>query len=247
MSIDLAGLKEFRGLEDGVPAVGIHRIRLKRHASRRKGSHLCVLQHRAGLRLLCPSPAPQHHHPRERKNRPAAPPEGLAACPDLAVRKAQKQRHNHCANQQRQQHRLNDKNETARIPARIEREERPQTVRVCPVQQQVTERGNQRGQIKPSQMKTHRCSCFLVGCGASASASPLPPSMPKPDPAHHHAGHHRGAEKRMRYPAMVLQLLHRPGQRPQHVHVRGLGCQHRREGCVGGLAVQPGAADAGSG
>jgi len=59
--------------------------------------------------------------------------------------------------------------------------------------------------------------------------------------------HDRRRKKGVGDAAMVLQLLHRPGQGPQNVDVGGFGGQNGGERGVGGLAIEARAADAGSG
>jgi hypothetical protein len=47
--------------------------------------------------------------------------------------------------------------------------------------------------------------------------------MPKPDSSHHYARKDRGSEERVRDAAMVLELLDRTSEGPQHVDVGSLG------------------------
>jgi hypothetical protein len=46
---------------------------------------------------------------------------------------------------------------------------------------------------------------------------------------------------------MVLQFLYLPAQAPKRVHIGGFSSQNSGQRSVGRLAIQPGAADAGSG
>jgi len=71
--------------------------------------------------------------------------------------------------------------------------------------------------------------------------------MPCPHGAHYNAGDHGRGHEGVRNAAMALQLLHRPGKGPEHIQIGGLGSQHSGKRGAGRFAVQPRAADAGSG
>ncbi len=71
--------------------------------------------------------------------------------------------------------------------------------------------------------------------------------MAEPDSADDDGGDDGHGDEGVRDAAMMLQLLDRPGEAPEDVHVGGLGGQHGGQRGVGGFAVQAGAADAGAG
>jgi hypothetical protein len=87
----------------------------------------------------------------------------------------------------------------------------------------------------------------LGGIVGSAIAPRLQPAINEPHQADHHPGQNGRGQKGVGDAAMVLQFLHRPPQRPENVDVGGLCGQHRGQRGMSRLAVQPGAADAGSG
>ena len=68
--------------------------------------------------------------------------------------------------------------------------------------------------------------------------------MHQPDRAHGHGRYHRHCNECVRDPAMMLQLLHRSCESPQHIEIGGLGSEHGGQSCVSSFAIQPGAANA---
>ena len=95
--------------------------------------------------------------PAERKDSPAAAAKPLLPRADLAIGKPQHPGHEQRQKKQSPHHRLGNKHEAARIPARIERKERPHAVIVGPVEQQMAERRNKRSEIEPAPVNRLIC------------------------------------------------------------------------------------------
>ena len=165
MGVDLRGLVEIRRLDDRVPAEGVHHIRLGSHAQRRLGGDWRVAHHHQRLGVLGPAPAAQHEHSAEREDGPAAAAKPLFPRPDLAIGKPQHPRHEKRQEEQRPHYRLRDEHEAACIPARIEWEEWPHAVVVRPVEQQVAERRNARGEVEPAPVDWLKSVPTLFICG----------------------------------------------------------------------------------
>ena len=80
----------------------------------------------------------------------------LRARADFAIGKAEEPGHDESKEEERPEDRLGDEHEAARVPARIEGEERAHAVVVGPVEQQMAERGDERGEIEPAPVDAAR-------------------------------------------------------------------------------------------
>ena len=143
------------------------------------------------------------------------------------------------------------KTEAARIPARIEGKKGADAVVVGPVEQDVAESGDERGEVDPEPahrlMPARRAVRPVVERRGSAKASTLSPTMEEPGCSRDRSGDEGDCDEGMRDAAMMLQLFDGPGETPDDVEVGGFGGQHGGQRGVGGFAIESGAADAGAG
>ena len=192
--------------------------------------------------------------PAEREDGPAAAAERLAARADFAVGEAEQPGHEEGQEKQRPEDRLGNEDEAACIPARIEGEEGTQAVVVGPVEQQVAERGDEGGEIEPAPMDwLPRVPVglarlrFELGAPVENYGALRASDDQEPDRADDDGGDDGHGDEGVGDAAMVLELFDGAGESPEDVEVGGFGGQHGGQGGVGGLAVEAGAADAGTG
>src|SRR6202007_2836997 len=91
--VDLGCLEVVLCFKDGMPAEEIDRIRTDNKAADARGGDLGIVEHRLGLRVFCPAPAPEDDDAAKREDGPALTAEGLAARADFPVSKAGKPGH----------------------------------------------------------------------------------------------------------------------------------------------------------
>jgi len=181
-------------------------------------------------------------------------PRRFAARADFASDQAEQCRDEQRRSEKRPEYRFGDEDEAAGVPARIEGKERSQAIVVRPVEQQVAQSCDEGREVKPApadglglQALRDGRAGFEMSCRQPGSATALLPEMQQSNQAHNDRGDDRGANKRMRNAAMMLQLFNGPAKSPEYVHVGSFGCQHGGQRGVGRFAVQPGAANAGAG
>ena len=121
---------------------------------------------------------------------------------------------------QKQQHKgLDDEDEGARVPAWIEREERPKPVVVGPIQQQVAEQGNDGERVEKAPAYGRLCGCRSpgggIGCGRRGGRAAQADAVDHPEDRDERGCLKREAYEGMGDSAMVLECGHGAAKAPR--------------------------------
>jgi hypothetical protein len=186
-----------------------------------------------GFGVLAGAEDPESGHGEEGEDGPASAGEGGLAFADLGVDEAEEPGASERQEQQQKQDGLEDEDEGAGVPSRVEREEGAQAVVVGPVQEEVREEGKEGEEIKLGPANGGMGQLGLRAAGADA--------VQGVESGGDEGGFERDAEESVGDAAMMLEAYEGAAQRPEGVDVRELGGDDHGGGGIGCATVEAGA------
>jgi hypothetical protein len=184
---------------------------------------------------------PERGHGEESGDSPALSSERRPACSHFATDEAEEGWGDESDQEDEEEDRFEDENEgTAGVPARIEWKEGADAVVVGPVEQEMTEQGNEREAVE--QAPADGGAGRLAGGGSTGT-----PAVEEPDRTDDDGSLEWEAEEGVGPPTMMLKGRDGTVDGPEDVEVGDFGSECHGDGGVGCLAVEPGAGEADSG
>jgi len=229
-----------------VPAEGIDGVGFEGNTGDGCWGDLGGLDEVAGFGLFDPAPAPEGDHAGEGEDGKASSAELGFAIADFAIGEAQESGKDEGDQEQAPDDWFGDEYEVAGVPVCIERKERAEAVVVGPVEEEMTEVGEEGRDPDPDPANGLAHDDIAHG-GAAGCPEAGAEAINQPHCAGGSEGYEGRGEEGVGDTAMVLQASDGASPAPDYVEVGSIGGENCGEGGIGGTAVEAGAADAGAG